>query len=219
MNHFIKIKFMVSLSYVWFLTTSRKLKSPRVKTFESSKKLKTQKLELKKEKRAKEDKEAGANKNRAFWQIEKRHLPHRILFLELIKIFSPSAQDSWWNRKTLGEMKKLLVKSYSSWWNAKSLGEIEFHQDKNYPRNMQHITPVYWKFGLDLLLKNWDFRVFCQTGILQKIGTLTIPSNTPCPKNWDFHRNSFHVTSSNLDKPAYLNKNNQFKSSQTEVRK
>ena len=60
-------------------------KSPRVKTFESSKKLKTQKLESKKEKRAKEDKEAGTNNNRVFWQIEKRHLPHRILFLKLMK--------------------------------------------------------------------------------------------------------------------------------------
>ena len=60
-------------------------KSPRVKTFESSKKLKTQKLESKKEKRAKEDKEAGTNNNRVFWQIEKRHLPYRILFLKLMK--------------------------------------------------------------------------------------------------------------------------------------
>ena len=63
-------------------------KSPRVKTFESSKKLKTQKLESKKEKRAKEDKEAGANKIRVFWLIEKRHLPQGILFLELMKIIS-----------------------------------------------------------------------------------------------------------------------------------
>ena len=50
-----------------------------------------------------------------------------ILVRILVKFFSPSAQDSWWNRKTLGEMEKLLVKLKSSWWNAWNLGEMESH--------------------------------------------------------------------------------------------
>ena len=82
----------------------------------------------------------------------------------LVKIFSPSAQDSWWNRKTLGEIKIILVKCLESWWNCESLGEIEFHQDKNYSRNIQHITLVYLKLGLSR---------FRQTGLVQKIGPFT----------------------------------------------
>ena len=37
---------------------------------------------------------------------------------------------------------------------------------------MQHITLVYWKFGLDLLLKNWDFRVFVKQALSKKLGLL-----------------------------------------------
>ena len=79
---------------------------------------------------------------------------------------------------------RLLVKSRSSWWNAKSLGEIGFHQDKNYSRNIQHITLVYLKLGLDFLLKNLDFRVFGKQALSKKLGLL--------PK---FVRHTFEKTS------------------------
>ena len=57
---------MVSLSYVWFLTTSRKLKIASSQNIRVIKKAKNSKTRVKKGKRAKEDKEAGANKIQVF---------------------------------------------------------------------------------------------------------------------------------------------------------
>ena len=66
----------------------------------------------------------------------------------------PSWWESWWNffhkvRKTLGEIERLFGKSKSSWWSCESLGKIEFHQDKNYSRNMMYfICNSLFIFGL-----------------------------------------------------------------------
>ena len=62
-----------------------------------------------------------------------------IFFTKCARLLVKS-KDSWWNGKTLGEIKIILVKCLESWWNGKSLGEIWFRQDKNYSRNMICIT-------------------------------------------------------------------------------
>ena len=50
-----------------------------------------------------------------FQQGSMKGPPHLVRLL--VKYFSPSAQDSWWNRKTLGEMLRILVKFEITWWN------------------------------------------------------------------------------------------------------
>ena len=57
-----------------------KLKIASSQNIRLIKKIENSKTRFKKGKRAKEDKEAAANKIRVFWQIKKRHHPHTILF-------------------------------------------------------------------------------------------------------------------------------------------